>query len=147
MDIKVTTKFLRISPRKLRPVVNSVRGKNLVEAKNILTFQNKKGSKILLSSVNSAMAIARENDVKIDELFIKTLACDEGPRLKRSKPGSKGSVQPIQKRMSHIRLIVAEFESKPAKVAKKAKTEVTEAKTDKKVKKVKNEEAVKGSKE
>ena len=147
MEIKVTSKYLRISPRKLRLVVNSVRGKNAIVAKNILTFQPNKGSKMVLALLESALAVAKSNEVNQDNLSVLSVVCSDGPRLKRGKPASKGSMMAITKRQSHLNLVLSdkikEVTKKAEKVVK-ADKKVVEAKPKKSVNKAKEENGTKG---
>jgi large subunit ribosomal protein L22 len=147
MEIKVTSKYLRISPRKLRLVVNSVRGKNSIVAKNILTFQPNKGSKMVLALLESALAIAKSNEVNQDNLSILSVVCSDGPRLKRGKPASKGSMMPITKRQSHLNLVLSDkIKEKSSDVEKLAIADkkTVEAKPNKSANKAKEENGTKG---
>ena len=110
MDIKVTSKYLRISPRKMRPALFSIRNTSAINAKTLLTFTNTKGAKMALDLLKSAMAIVKENDLELDKMMVKSAFCNEGPRLKRSHPKSKGSSYKITKKMSHLTIVIGEVE-------------------------------------
>ena len=109
MEIKVQLSNLRVAPRKARLVVDLVRGKNLQDARNLLKFTVNKTSTPVLKLLNSAAASA-VNDLKLEEshLYISKITVDEGPKMKRSHPMSRGRAYPIMKRTSHIALTLSE---------------------------------------
>lgn len=142
MQVKVTLSNLRTAPRKARLVVDLVRGKRVDVARNLLEFAVKRSSEPILKLLNSAVASAT-NDLKLKEsnLYISKITVDEGPKLKRSHPMSRGRAYPILKRTSHINLIVSEL---PVLEEKKEKApEVSETKEVKSVKKEKTTKKVK----
>src|SRR5205085_2931967 len=98
MEIKVTLRNLRTAPRKSRQVVDVVRDKNVVQARALLQFMVKKSSEPVLKLLNSAVAAA-VHDAKLQEqnLVISKITVDEGPKLKRSHPMSRGRAYPIMK--------------------------------------------------
>lgn len=110
MEIKVKLKNLRTSPRKVRQVVDLVRGKKALEAQSILLFTTNKSARNVLKLLNSAIAAAK-HDLHLDEsnLFISKITVDEGPKLKRWHPMSRGRAYPIIKRSSHIVLELKEL--------------------------------------
>ena len=112
MDIISTQKFIRLSPKKIRPVVSLVKKMKLQEVIQKLPFVNKKGAQYLLKVVKSARANAKNRGISEDLLFIKEIQVSEGPRLKRGIPVSKGQWHPIIKRMSHIKVILGVKEVK-----------------------------------
>lgn len=120
MDIKVTLSNLRVAPRKARLVVDLVRNKNVQDARNLLHFTVNKTASPVLKLLNSAVASAT-HDLKLDEtnLYISKITVDEGPKMKRSFPMSRGRAYPIMKRTSHIALTVSEL--KPSDKPKKEK--------------------------
>jgi len=138
MEITVKSKYLKISPRKLRLAVNLIRGINLERARNILFLSNNKGSRILKSLVDSAIASVKESNLEINKFFVKTIVCSDGPRLKRGKPASKGSMMAIKKRQSHVVLTISDnivSASSPAKSKKRVenkKENVKEINTEEK---------------
>lgn len=107
MEITVKSKYLKISPRKLRLAVNLVRGKNIQYAKGILTLSNTKSSRMVKSLVDSAIASAKESGSEVDKFYINSINCSDGPRLKRGKPASKGSMMAIKKRQSHLSISIS----------------------------------------
>ena len=113
MEIKVQLNNLRVAPRKSRQVVDLIRGKRISKAKATLEFTVKRASEPILKLLNSAVASAL-HDFKIDEsnLYISKITVDEGPKLKRSFPMSRGRAYPIMKRTSHITLVLGELSPK-----------------------------------
>lgn len=109
MEIRVQLSNLRVAPRKARLVVDLVRGKNVQDAKNMLQFTVNKTSAPVLKLLNSAVAGA-VNDLKLEEsnLYISKITVDEGPKMKRSFPMSRGRAYPIMKRSCHIALTLTE---------------------------------------
>lgn len=103
-------KYMRVSPRKARPVADLVRGKNVEEAMNILKFSPKKASKIIASVIKSAIANAEENKNyrDISKLKVSEIKIDNGPFLKRYIPRAYGRATPIKRRTSHITVVLAE---------------------------------------
>lgn len=108
MEAKAITRYVRVSPRKARIVLNQIRGKNVVKAQETLLFTNRAAAEIVLKTLNSAIANASQKGVaNTDELVVKACFADEGPTLKRIRPRAKGSAARIRKRTSHITIIVA----------------------------------------
>lgn len=109
MDIKVKLNNLRISPRKSRLVADLIRNKSLGEARDLLNFTVKGAAQLILKLLNSAAASAKNNfKMKEDDLYVLKITVDEGPKLKRSHPMSRGRAYPIIKRTSRITLILSE---------------------------------------
>ncbi len=136
MEVKVTLSNLRTAPRKVRLVVDLVRGKKVAEARSLLEFAVKKSSEPVLKLLNSAIASA-VNDLKLKEadLFVSKITVDEGPKLKRSHPMSRGRAYPILKRTSHINLTVSEL-PKLAEVKTESSEKTEEVQVKKATKKV-----------
>ena len=113
MATKATLKYARISPQKMRLVVDQIRGLPVDRALNILTFSNKKGADIVKKVLESAIANAEHNDgADIDELKVSSICVDQGPTLKRLRPRARGRADRIIKRMSHLTVTVAEPEER-----------------------------------
>lgn len=109
MSVSAKLRNLRIAPRKVRMVADLIRGKSVEDAEKILQFQIKKGAGPLLKLVRSAIANAKNNfHLSGDKLYISKIMVDEGSKLKRSMPRSRGRAYPIQKKTSHITLILDE---------------------------------------
>lgn len=106
---KAEAKMQRIAPRKVRLVLDQIRGKATIEAEAILNNLDKKSSLIVYKVLKSAMANAENNNgLDVDNLYIKETYATEGPTLKRIRPRAKGSASAINKRTSHITVVVAE---------------------------------------
>lgn len=110
--MKTTTSLnrIRIAPRKMRMVVDLVRGKNVAVAKDLLRFRSNKGARILLKFLEAAVASAKtlgQGDESTLSIF--KIAVDEGAKLKRWRERAKGSAYPIQKKVSSITLILDEM--------------------------------------
>ena len=102
------SKFVRVSPRKSRIVLDLVRGKDVTEAREILTFCERAVSETVLKTLNSAVANAvNNNNLAESSLVIVEAVADEGPTLKIIRPRAKGSASRINKRTSHIKITVA----------------------------------------
>ena len=107
MEVKAVAKYIRVSPRKVRLVMDEIRGKKVEEALNLLTFASQKGARILRKLVNSALANAGQYpDIDVDSLFIKRVFADEGPTLKRFRPRAMGRATRIRKRSCHLTVIL-----------------------------------------
>ena len=109
MEAKAIAKGLRIPARKARLVVDLVRGKSVEEADTILRNINKEAARLTIKVLTSAVANA-ENNLGLDKtkLYVKEAYVNEGQTLKRMKFGSRGHVDPIKKRTSHITVKVRE---------------------------------------
>lgn len=108
MEARTTAKFIRVSPRKARLVVDLIRGKNAGEAINILRFTKKRVAheveKVLRSAISNAEQ--KSDRVDVDRLVISQAYVNEGPRAKRIRPAPMGRAHRYQRRMSHITLVV-----------------------------------------
>ena len=106
--IKVKLKRLNISPRKVRLVAKLIKGKMVEEAEKQLFYLPKRASQPLLKLLKSALDIAvKQKNLKKEELYIKNIRVDEGPKSKRYLPMSRGYVGQIIKRTSHLELELA----------------------------------------
>ena len=108
--MKASMKHLRISPRKVRMVVDTVRGKKASQAMDILRFARKKAAVPVQKLLKSAVANATEHNgvSSVDDLVIERITVDEGPTIKRYMPRARGRATPIRKRTSHVRLELRE---------------------------------------
>jgi large subunit ribosomal protein L22 len=108
--MKASATHIRISPRKVRMVVDTVRGKSVSQALSILGFTRKKAALPVQKLLKSAVANAVENGgiSDVDTLVIDRIMVDEGPTLKRYMPRARGRATPIRKRTSHIRIMLRE---------------------------------------
>ena len=111
--MKATATHIRISPRKVRMVVDTVRGKSVSQALSILGFTRKKAAQPVQKLLKSAVANAVENGGinDVETLVIDRIMVDEGPTLKRYMPRARGRATPIRKRTSHIRIVLRERET------------------------------------
>jgi len=107
METKAEAKFVRISPRKIRLVMDQVRGKRVEEALGLLSFAPQKGARILKKLLDSAVANAEQNSgIDVDTLYVKKVYANEGPTLKRFRPRALGRATRIRKRTSHLTVIL-----------------------------------------
>jgi large subunit ribosomal protein L22 len=110
MQSKAVAKTVRIAPRKVRLILDLVRGKEVGEAISILKLTNKRSSPVVEKLVKSAVANAEHNyDMDIDNLYISEIFADEGPTMKRFRPRAQGRATKINKRTSHITVVVKEY--------------------------------------
>src|SRR5579863_10319315 len=132
METHASVKQVRIAPRKMRTVVDLVRGKDVGTAQGILASNNKLGiSRIISKLLNSALANARENmNLDVDTLYIKTILVDAGPTLKRFLPRMRGRADRILKRTSSVSVVLDERVRKAKKVAVNKPAAKAEAKSD-----------------
>ena len=108
-EVKATAKYIRIAPRKVRIVMNLVRGKSVADALAILKFTPKIGADAVEKVLRSAIANAENNfNMDADRLFISSAFVDQGPTLKRIHPRSRGQAFKILKHTSHITVAVNE---------------------------------------
>ena len=109
MEAKAVAKYVRIAPRKVRVVMDLIRGKNVAEAFAILKFTPKVGADAIEKVLKSAVANAENNfDMNVDKLYVSSAFVDQGPTLKRIHPRSRGQAFKILKRSSHITVVVEE---------------------------------------
>jgi len=108
MDIIAKLSYLRSSPRKVRLVVDVVRGMDAERASAQLKFLNKRASDPVLKLLNSAVANAKNNFQKTENLYIREIFVDQGPTYKRFRAAAKGRTSPINKKTSHITIILDE---------------------------------------
>lgn len=107
MNISAKLSNLRIAPRKARLVVDMIRNKKAEQAENILRFTTKKAKAPVLKLLNQAVANAKNNfQIEKSNLFIKKAVVDEGFKYKRWRPRSRGQTYEIQKKTSHITLVL-----------------------------------------
>ena len=109
MEAKAIAKELRIPARKARLVIDLVRGKDVAEADRICRNYNSKAARLTLKVLTSAVANA-ENNLGLNkiDLVVKEAIVNEGQTMKRMKFGSRGHVDPIKKRTSHIKIVVSD---------------------------------------
>lgn len=109
---QATAKTVRIAARKVRLVIDLIRGKSVAEALAILQFTPRGASPVVAKVLNSAVANAENNfDLDRQDLVVSEAYVNEGPTLKRFRPRAKGSASPINKRTSHVTVVVSEKEA------------------------------------
>ncbi len=109
MEAKAVAKYIRIAPRKIRIVMDLIRGKNIGEAFAILKYTPKVGAEVIEKVLKSAVANAEHNnDLNVDKLYVAAAYVDQGPTLKRIHPRSRGQAFKILKRSSHVTVVVKE---------------------------------------
>lgn len=111
MEVRATAKYIRTSPRKLRLVVDAVRGKRVEDALAVLRFMPSPSARTVAQVVKSAAANAENNyEMTPDDLVITQIFVDKSRTFKRFRAGPRGRVKPILKRSSHITVVVQEEE-------------------------------------
>lgn len=138
MEVRAKLNKLRMSSRKVRLVIDVIRGMDVEKAKEQLRFMSKAAAQPLLKLLNSAVANA-ENNLKLDKnnLFIKKITADEGTVLKRYRPRAFGRAAEIRKPSTHIKILLAE------KKETKSKVKLTKKETAKETLKVVKPEEIK----
>ena len=112
MQSRAVLRFARVSARKARLVADMVRGQDVHEAIEMLTFTNKKSAPIIRKLIESAVANAEnlaerdDVDLDIDDLFVQTITVDAGPTLRRYRPRAQGRATRIMKQTSHITVVL-----------------------------------------
>jgi len=135
---KAELKNYRHSPRKVRLVVNAIRGKKVNEAVDVLNFMTKKASDPIQKLLKSAIANAEHNfKIDADSLFVKEISVNKGTTLHRWMPKARGSASRINKRSSHVKIILDTKNPISPKESTKDETVVSASKSDKKPAKVK----------
>ena len=112
MQSKAILRTARVSAQKARLIADLIRGKKASEAQEMLKFTRKKSAAIFLKLVESAIANAEykaeksDEDVDIDDLYIKTVFVDQGPSIRRFRPRARGMANRIHKKTSHLTVIL-----------------------------------------
>jgi len=113
MEAKAVARYIRMPARKVRQVVDLIRGRSVEEAINLLHFTPKRSAlpveKLLRSAVANAMNKEEASKLDPEELFIKEIFVNEGPTMRRYNPGPMGRASIIRKRFCHISVIVADM--------------------------------------
>ena len=109
MTATAMTKNARISPYKVRQVLELIRGKSAEKAVTILKFSDKKAARMILKVLNSAMANAEHNyGMDLDKLYVAEAFANQGPMMKRFRPVSMGRAHPYVHKTSHITVTLGE---------------------------------------
>jgi large subunit ribosomal protein L22 len=107
MDVKAVARYVRISPRKVRPVMALIRGKGVDEALAVLRFTPNRASRAVAKVVQSAAANAENNlELGRDTLRVAQAFVDSGPSVRRMQARARGRADVIKKRSSHITIVV-----------------------------------------
>lgn len=109
MQVMAVTKYVRISPWKVRDLVRTIQGRTVADALKITEFSERKAAFQVGKTLKSAIANAEHNaGVSADELIVEKAVVEQGPTLKRWMPRARGSASPILKRTSHIRIVLTD---------------------------------------
>ena len=109
VEVRAVAKYIHMSPRKVRLVVDLVRGRDVDEALTLLRFTPKAAARVVAKAIASAAANADEvYGVSSGELYVSAIAADAGPTLRRGRAAARGRYKPILKRSSHITVVLAE---------------------------------------
>ncbi|MGA2910365.1 MAG: uL22 family ribosomal protein [Candidatus Microgenomates bacterium] len=131
-QFKATQKYLLMSPRKIRLVVEVIKKMKPSEAVAKLPFVQKRAGAELAKVIKSAIASAKNQGVSETDLVFKEIQIGEGPRLKRGKAASRGMWHPFKRRMAHIRVILVSVKPEIKKIEPKVEKTVEEKKAVKK---------------
>ena len=108
-EVRAVAKYIRMSPRKMRLVVDLVRGLDVTQALEVLRFTPQAAAREVSKVIRSAVANAEENHgLSADELYIAQIRADETPTLKRGQAGARGRYKPLLKRGSHVTVVLSE---------------------------------------
>ncbi len=109
MEVKASLKYARLGVLKTCEVADLVRGRNVNDAFNVLTYTNRKASDVIKKLLESAVANAEQKKViDTNTLYIKSICVNRGPFLKRHRPRARGSSAPYKRKQSHIHLVLSE---------------------------------------
>ncbi len=136
--MKATLKQYRQSPRKVRLVADYIRGKNVNKALSELNFLNKRAALVVKKLLSSAVAGAKNDfNIEKEDLLVKEVTVDKGPTLHRSRPRARGRATPINKRTSHITVVLEQhskidkIKNKETEIKKEEKVEIKDSKKNK----------------
>jgi large subunit ribosomal protein L22 len=125
MEAQAINRYIGTSPRKMRLVIDLIRGKSVPEALHILHFSPKHASKVAEKVLRSAVSNLQNKDeggrLEPDEIVVKRASVDGGMTMKRISPAPMGRAFRIRKRSNHVTIVVASVEGKHAKHVKPAK--------------------------
>jgi large subunit ribosomal protein L22 len=109
MEVRAVAKYIRISPQKVRLIIDAVKGKPVEAGLDLLKFMPQKAATIIEKVIRSAIANADQYpDIDVDSLVIRNIIADQGPTLKRFRARARGRGTRILKRSTHITVILAE---------------------------------------
>ncbi len=117
MEIEARAKSVRVSPRKVRLVAQSIRNMSIKQALDILSLTQKHGASALYDAIYSALSNAINNAKKKEsDLAIKSIDILEGPSFKRYHPSTRGRIHPYKKRTSHIKIILTDDQNQKSNI-------------------------------
>jgi large subunit ribosomal protein L22 len=109
MEVSATTKYVRMSPTKARDLANEIKGLSVSDALRVTEFNARKAAVQIGKTLKSAIANAENNEgLAVESLFVKNAIVDGGPMMKRFRPRARGMASPIQKKTSHITVILSD---------------------------------------
>ena len=109
MEITATTKYIKMSPTKARDLANEIKGLPVSDALFITEFNARKAAIQIGKTLKSALANAEHNQgLSADQLIVKNAIVNSGPMMKRYRPRARGSASPIQKKTSHITIVLSD---------------------------------------
>ena len=109
MEVQAHLKYSRVGAQRARLVADLVRGKDVNQAIGLLSFSKKKSAGLIKTLIESAVANAEQKKVMdVDNLYVKTIYVNQGPHLRRYRPGARGQSKPRQKKQSHIYVVLSE---------------------------------------
>jgi large subunit ribosomal protein L22 len=109
MEVRAVAKYVRISPQKVRKLIDAVKGKPVEEGLNLIKFMPQKAASIVEKTIRSAVANADQlANMDVDSLVIQNITADQGPTLKRFRARARGRGTRILKRTSHITVVLSE---------------------------------------
>ncbi len=109
METRAVSKFVRLSPRKVRLVVDQIRGKPVEDALNVLKFMPQRSAVVVAKTVRAAVANAESTQsIDVDHLYVKRVTVGDGGMWKRFMPRAMGRATRVRKRLSHITVILDE---------------------------------------
>lgn len=109
MEVQALTKYVRMSPKKVREIALEIQGKSVSDAQDLLAFIPRKSARLVAKTLQSAVANAENNrNLSADSLTVKSAVIEQGPSFKRFRAGARGSAKPYKKRTSHIRIVLSD---------------------------------------
>ena len=134
MDVAATSKYIRVSPRKLELLVRGIKSYPPTQALTQLEFIHESGARPLHKVIASALANAKNRNLKTDSLIFKQIEVTPGGALKRFRAVSRGMAHSYKKRMSHIRVTLTDADVKQGSQIKQMKTKLKEKNQNSKIK-------------
>ncbi len=137
MEFKSEQKYARISPTKVRPLIGLVKSMDIEKSLEVLPLVPKRGAMFLAKVIKSAVANASQKGFTVSDLKFKEIVANEGPRLKRGRPISRGMWHPYVRKTSHIRVVLQtknKDEDSAKAISREKVKESKKSKTEKKYK-------------